>query len=45
MYRRFVTEETANILMLVCWQWLIKLEKACEYMYHGTVFGRKEMQL
>ena len=41
----FVTEEIANILMLVCWQWLIELEKAYEYMYHGTVFGRKEMQL
>ena len=37
----FITEETANILLLVCWQWLIK---ACENMYYGTVFDRKEMQ-
>ena len=46
MYGRFVTEETASMLILVCWQWLIKLEKACEYMYHGRMFGgKKEMQL
>ena len=55
MYR-FVTKETANIAtnlsvwvrvrVSVCaWQWLIELEKAREYVYHGTVFGRKEIQL
>ena len=43
VYGRFVTKETANILILVCWQWLIELEKAFEYMYHGRVLDRKEM--
>ena len=36
---RFVTEETANILILVSWQRLIELEKACEYMYHCRVLA------
>ena len=35
-------DDTANILIIAC---LIELKKAYEYMYHGTVFGRKEMQL
>ena len=45
-YNKLFNEEgmavPKSILILVCWQWLIELEKACEYMYHGTVFGRKE---
>ena len=41
-YKRFGTEETAYVPIIV---WLIELKKACEYMYHGTVFGRKTMQL
>ena len=41
-YEDWSTEETANLLIMV---WLIEFKKACEHMYHGTVFGRKEMQL
>ena len=40
-----VTEEAANIIMLVCWHWLIEVEKPHECMYHAKVFGSKEMQL
>ena len=46
IYRKFGTRESANILIIICWQCWINcslLEKACEY--HSTVFGRKEMQL